>query len=83
VFRPARPFNLPLRLDWSPRAGARDFRDPAQRAGTYAQVIDEGTPADVRVWVDPDDLIELWPDVPVARHLRGPVADLVESLRRQ
>jgi transcriptional regulator with XRE-family HTH domain len=82
VFRPTHKITLPIHLDWSPRAGQRDFRDPVQRAGAYAQVLDEGTPTDVRVWVDPDDLAELWPDVPVARHLREPVGRLVEMLRR-
>jgi hypothetical protein len=55
--------------------------DPDQRAGLYAQVLDEGRPEDIRVWVDPDELVELWPNVPVARHMQDAVADLVESLR--
>lgn len=71
---------LPTRLDWSPRAGPRRLDDREQRAGLYGQVLDEGGPADVRIWVDPDDLVELWPDVPVARHLRVPVADLVTMI---
>jgi transcriptional regulator with XRE-family HTH domain len=71
---------LPHRLDWTPRRGRRDLRDREQRAGAYAQVLDEGTPADIRIWIDPDELIALWPDVPVARHLRGPVAEMVADL---
>ncbi|HEV7761813.1 MAG TPA: helix-turn-helix transcriptional regulator [Acidimicrobiales bacterium] len=82
VVRPDREVTLPDRLDWSPRAGQRDLRDRDQRAGTYAQVLDEGTPADVRFWIDPDELVALWPDVPVARHLREPVGQLVAALRR-
>jgi transcriptional regulator with XRE-family HTH domain len=82
VFRPRREFTLPPHLDWSPRRGKRNPRDPSQRAGVYAQVLDEGAPADVRIWVDPEDLVELWPDVPVARHLREPVGELVEMLRK-
>jgi transcriptional regulator with XRE-family HTH domain len=72
---------LPIHLDWTPRQGQRDLGDPAQRASAYAQVLDEGRPEDIRIWVDPDELVELWPDVPVARHMEGAVADLVESLR--
>jgi transcriptional regulator with XRE-family HTH domain len=72
---------LPIHLDWSPRQGPRDMRDPLQRAGLYAQVLDEGRPEDIRIWVDPDALVELWPDVPVARHMQDAVTDLVESLR--
>ena len=72
---------LPLHLDWTPRQGPRDLADPAQRATAYAQVLDEGRPEDIRIWIDPDALVALWPDVPVARHMQEPVADLVESLR--
>jgi len=72
---------LPIHLDWTPRQGPRNMRDPQQRAGLYAQVLDEGRPEDIRIWVDPDALVELWPDVPVARHMQDAVADLVESLR--
>jgi len=72
---------LPLHLDWSPRQGQRDLANREQRATTYAQVLDEGRPEDIRIWIDPDALVELWPDVPVARHMEAAVADLVESLR--
>jgi transcriptional regulator with XRE-family HTH domain len=72
---------LPVHLDWSPRQGPWDMGDPDQRAGLYAQVLDEGRPVDIRVWVDPDELVDLWPNVPVARHMQEAVADLVASLR--
>lgn len=72
---------LPIHLDWTPRQGQWDMRDPRQRASLYSQVLDEGRPHDVRIWIDPDALVELWPDVPVARHMQDAVADLVESLR--
>ncbi len=75
-----RVVTLPNRLDWTPRQGPRDLRDREQRAGAYAQVLDEGTPADIRIWIDPDELVALWPDVPVARHLREPVAEMVAGL---
>ena len=81
IVRPDRVIDLPNHIDWTPRQGRRDLRDPDQRAGAYAQVLDEGTAADIRIWIDPDALVEMWPDVPVARHMRQPVADLVESLR--
>ena len=74
-------FTFPIRLDWSPRAGPRDLSDPMQRAGAYAQVLNEGTPTDIRVWIDPDWLIELWPDVPVARHMRQPVGEMILALQ--
>lgn len=71
---------LPLHLDWTPRQGPRDLRDRAQRAGTYAQVLDEGSPPDVRFWIDPDALADLWPEVPVARHMREPVSQMLARL---
>ncbi len=76
-----RVVTLPNRIDWTPRRGPRDLRDDDQRAGAYAQVLDEGTPADIRIWIDPDELVALWPDVPVARHLRAAVEELVADLR--
>jgi transcriptional regulator with XRE-family HTH domain len=81
VVPPDRVVTLPSRLDWTPRRGRRDLRDRDQRAGAYAQVLDEGTPADIRIWIDPRALVELWPDVPIARHMREPVAEMVAGLR--
>lgn len=72
---------LPIHLDWSPRQGPWDMRHPQGRASLYSQVLDEGRSQDIRIWIDPDALVELWPDVPVARHMQDAVADLVESLR--
>ncbi|MGH9228557.1 MAG: helix-turn-helix domain-containing protein [Acidimicrobiales bacterium] len=73
---------LPTRLDWSrPRNPQRNLAERRIRASTYAQVLDEGTPADIRFWIDPDALVELWPDVPVARRIRPAVAALVERLK--
>jgi transcriptional regulator with XRE-family HTH domain len=81
IVTPDRTVTLPNHLDWTPRQAPWDLRDPDQRAGAYAQVLDEGSAADIRIWIDPDALVDLWPDVPVARHMRAPVADLVASLR--
>lgn len=73
---------LPVRLDWSPhRDNVVDLSDRRLRASAYAQVLDEGSPADVRFWIDPDALVDLWPDIPVARRLRPHVERLVQRLR--
>jgi transcriptional regulator with XRE-family HTH domain len=80
IVTPDRTVVLPNHIDWTPRHGPRDLRDRDQRAGAYAQVLDEGSPADIRIWIDPEALVDLWPDVPVARHLRGPVAEMVAGL---
>jgi transcriptional regulator with XRE-family HTH domain len=81
IVTPDRLIRLPNHIDWTPHRGPWDLRDPVQRAGAYAQVLDEGTVADIQIWIDPDALVELWPDVPVARHMRQPVADLIVRLR--
>jgi transcriptional regulator with XRE-family HTH domain len=81
VVAPDRVVDLPNHIDWTPRQGRWDLRDPDQRAGAYAQVLDEGSGADICIWIDPDALVALWPDVPVARHMRQPVADLIVRLR--
>jgi transcriptional regulator with XRE-family HTH domain len=74
---------LPPKLDPSrPRQPLRDLSDPKMRASTYAQVLDEGTPADIRFWINPDALVQLWPDVPVARRIRRAVGALVGRLKR-
>ena len=73
---------LPIHLEWTPRAAsARDLADPVQRSATYAKVLDAGEPFDVRVWIDPGQLVAAWPDLPVARHLVASVADLVATLK--
>lgn len=78
---PGASVELPTRLDWSPRRQpARDLSDPVERGATYAQVLEEGSPADIAVWVDLDALAELWPDVPIARHLVGPVGEMLAAL---
>jgi transcriptional regulator with XRE-family HTH domain len=81
VVTPDHEIDLPNHIDWTPRQGRWDLRDPDQRAGAYAQVLDEGTAADIQIWIDPDELVAMWPEVPVARHMRRPVADLIVRLR--
>jgi transcriptional regulator with XRE-family HTH domain len=75
---------LPTRLDWSPsRDPRRDLSDPRERAWAYAQVLNEGTAADIRFWIDPDALVEMWPEVPVARSIRPHVQALVDRLKNE
>ncbi len=72
---------LPQRLDWSPR-GSPTWRlaDRAVRQAFYALVLDEGNAVDVQVFLDPDELVRLADDLPVARSHRSAVARLVERL---
>lgn len=75
---------LPARLDWSARAQPeRDLSDPDDRASTYAQVLEEGTPVDIATWIDPDLLAAMWPDLPIARHLLEPVGAMLAEVGGQ
>ena len=79
---PAATVVLPTRLDWSARREPnRDLTDLTERAATYAQIIEEGSASDIAIWIDPDALEDLWPDLPIARHLLGPVADMLDEIR--
>lgn len=84
-WRPAVPTDatvvLPTRLDWSPRVSrSRDLSDDDDRASTYAQVLEEGSASDIAIWVDPDALRRLWPDLPIARHMVEPVTEMLASI---
>lgn len=84
-WRPAVPADatvvLPTRLDWSPRAcRTRDLSDDDDRGSTYAQVLEEGSASDVAIWIDPDALRRLWPDLPIARHMVEPVAEMLTAI---
>lgn len=50
---------LPTRVRWSPPSRRYDLADRQQRARVYEQVLVEGTAADVRRFIDVDELIEL------------------------
>lgn len=86
VVPPDAVVRLPTRLDWSHTRGSVegfDLSDHRSRASVYAQVLDEGLPKDIRFWIDPDALVDLWPDVPVARRLRPHIDTLVEKLMEE
>lgn len=84
IVSPDATVRLPVRLDWSQRGKrTRNLADKQTRAWAYAQVLDEGSPADIRFWIDPDALVDLWPDVPVARRLRPHVERLVQRLKAE
>jgi hypothetical protein len=74
---------LPLHIRWSGPAITYDLDDRSDRARVYEQVLREGTENDVRFYVDPEQLRQLWDELvlppPVRRtwagwrrsHLRG------------
>jgi hypothetical protein len=54
---------LPFHVRWSGPPISYDMNDRADRARVYEQVLREGTEDDVRSYVDPDELLELWDEL--------------------
>ena len=54
---------LPPHIRWSGDPMRYDLSDRADRARVYEQVLREGTEEDVRFYVDPVHLKELWADL--------------------
>jgi transcriptional regulator with XRE-family HTH domain len=61
---------LPLRVQWSGRR-TYDLSDRQDRARVYELVLREGTEDDVRRFVRPDDLEELWDELLLPPHVRA------------
>jgi hypothetical protein len=61
---------LPLRVRWSGPARAYDLSRRADRARVYEVVLAEGTDEDVRWYVELDELVALWPELVLPRHVR-------------
>ena len=68
---------LPMR--GSPRS--YDLANRQDRILVYEQVLAEGTADDVRRFVDPDDLVGLWPELVLPRHVRRAWAEWLEQRR--
>lgn len=62
---------LPLRVRWSGPRRRYDLDDRQDRALVYEQVLAEGTDEDVRRFIDVNQLVELWPDLVLPRHVRA------------
>lgn len=54
---------LPLHIRWSGPPITYDLGDRSDRARVYEQVLREGTADDVRYYVEPDRLRELWTEL--------------------
>ena len=72
---------LPLHIRWSGPPRRYDLADRQQRARVYEQVLREGNEDDVRCFIDVDDLIDLWDDVVLPRHVRQAWADWLQRHR--
>src|SRR3990172_1969137 len=69
---------LPLHLEWSGPRRAHDLSDRRQVIHVYEVVLREGSAADVRRYVDPDTLVEIWDEVVLPAHIRRAWADYFE-----
>ena len=73
--RRAAPSSFPLHVRWSGPPITYDLGDRADRARVYEQVLREGTEDDVRFYIDPDQLRDLFDELvlptPVRRAWEG------------
>lgn len=72
---------LPLRVRWSGPGRLYDLGDRGDRALVYEQVLAEGTDEDVRRFIDVDQLVELWPELVLPRHVRAAWARWLKERR--
>jgi hypothetical protein len=72
---------LPLRVRWSGPERRYDLGDRRDRALVYEQVLAEGTEEDVRRFIDVNQLVELWPELVLPRHVRATWARWLEERR--
>ena len=81
VVKAAGIVELPRHVSWSGPRRVWDLDDRRQRAQLYEIVMSEGTEADVREFIDVDQVIELWDELWLAPHVREPWMHYVERLR--
>jgi transcriptional regulator with XRE-family HTH domain len=73
--------SLPTRLDWSPRqASGWDYADEVHRRELYRIVLDVGDALDIRVFIEPKELVQWSSELDVARRVRPAVDRLIERL---
>ena len=69
---------LPLGLNWSRPGAVFELSDRRQRARCYEIVLREGTPDDLRRYIDGALLIDIWPDLVLPRELRAAWQSLID-----
>ena len=72
---------LPLHVRWSGPARRYDLADRQQRARVYEQVLREGNDDDVRRFIRADELIDLWGELVLPRHVRQAWAEWLKRHR--
>ncbi len=72
---------LPFHVRWSGPPLTYDLSDRVDRARVYEQVLREGTDDDVRYYIDPDQLLELWNELVLPPPVRRAWADWFRQQR--
>lgn len=72
---------LPQHVSWSGPRRVWNLADRRQRAQVYEIVLSEGTDADVRRFIDIDELLALWDELWLAPHVRREWAAHLHRLR--
>jgi hypothetical protein len=72
---------LPLHIRWSGPPRRYDLADRQQRARVYEQVLREGNEDDVRRFIRADEMIDLWDELVLPRHVRRAWADWLKRRR--
>ncbi len=72
---------LPVHIRWSGPPRRYDLSDRQQRARVYEQVLREGNEDDIRRFVRVDDLIDMWDELVLPRHVRRAWVDWLELHR--
>lgn len=72
---------LPLHIRWSGPQRRYDLSNRQQRARVYEQVLRESNDDDVRRFIRADELIELWDELVLPRHVRRAWADWLDRHR--
>jgi transcriptional regulator with XRE-family HTH domain len=70
---------LPLHLDWSSNDRTVDLADRRGRARFYEAVIREGTPDDIRSYIDGALLVDLWDDLVLPPDIRRAWQPLIDG----
>lgn len=70
---------LPLELNWSNPGASFRLADRRQRGRCYEVVLREGMPADILRYVDGALLVDLWPDLVLARSVRDSWQPIVSA----
>jgi transcriptional regulator with XRE-family HTH domain len=71
---------LPLGLNWSRPGAVFDLSEHRQRARCYEIVLREGSPDDLRRYIDGVLLIDAWPDMVLPRELRVAWQPLIDDV---